>query len=249
MCSYFFFQVVDVLSVLRFFNVLFVKIKWSYIGFYVFLFDLENFVELLLFIFLSDVDFFGLFYGGDILRRVKSIVEKKILIIRRNKVSCSFFQIEVQVKFSGDSLVFGDSISKFLEENNGIKRQKKMKSFKKAYFKLFRKVDVSFIIDMAKLFLFCILLWGVDKDLDSFCIRYFSILKLQGFVFLGFVSNEDFFFLMLFGWDVCSIEMKEYLGVNLCFRKVLDLLSKYIVIFLYQIGIFRGLESYCDFVQ
>lgn len=124
-----------------------------------------------------------------------------------------------------------------------------MKCFKKMYFKLSRKVDVNFIIDIVKLFFFCFLLWGVDKELDNFCIKYFNILKFQGFVFLGFVLSEDYFLLMLLGWDVCNVEMKkDYLKVNLFFSKVLDLVNKYIFIFLNQIGMQRGLENNCDFL-
>jgi hypothetical protein len=249
MCSYPSPQVADASSVPRPFNVLPVKTKWSHIGFHVLLFDLENLVELLLPTPLSDVDPSGSFYGGDILRRAKSTVEKKTLTIRRNKASCSSLQTEAQAKPSGDSLVLGDSTSKFSEENNGIKRQKKMKSSKKAHPKPPRKVDASLTIDMAKLFLSCILPWGVDKDLDSLCTRHLSILKLQGPVSLGLASNEDLFSLMLPGWDACSTEMKEYSGVNLCSRKVLDLSSKYTATLLHQTGIPRGLESHCDSVQ
>ncbi|XP_021028797.1 WD repeat-containing protein 72 isoform X3 [Mus caroli] len=242
-------KVADASSVPRPFNVLPVKTKWSHIGFHVLLFDLENLVELLLPTPLSDVDPSGSFYGGDILRRAKSTVEKKTLTIRRNKASCSSLQTEAQAKPSEDTLVLGDSTSKFSEENNGIKRQKKMKSSKKAHPKPPRKVDASLTIDMAKLFLSCILPWGVDKDLDSLCTRHLSILKLQGPVSLGLASNEDLFSLMLPGWDACSTEMKEYSGVNLCSRKVLDLSNKYTATLLHQTGIPRGLESHCDSVQ
>ncbi|GAB1294433.1 WD repeat-containing protein 72 [Apodemus speciosus] len=242
-------KVADASSVPRPFNVLPVKTKWSHIGFHVLLFDLENLVELLLPTPLSDVDPSGSFYGSDILRRAKSTVEKKTLTIRRNKASCSSLQTEAQAKPSGDSLVPGDSTSKFSEENNGIKRQKKMKSSKKTRPKPSRKVDASLTIDMAKLFLSCILPWGVDKELDSLCTRHLSILKLQGPVSLGLASNEDLFSLMLPGWDACSTETKEYSGVNLCSRKVLDLSNKYTTTLLHQTGIPRGLDNNCDAVQ
>lgn len=242
-------QVADASSVPRPFNVLPVKTKWSHIGFHVLLFDLENLVELLLPTPLSDVDPSGSFYGSDILRRAKSTVEKKTLTIRRNKASCTSLQAEAQTKSSGETLVPGDSTCKFSEESNGIKRQKKMKSSKKTRPKPSRKVDASLTIDMAKLFLSCILPWGVDKELDSLCTRHLSILKLQGPVSLGLASNEDLFSLMLPGWDACSTEMKEYSGVNLCSRKVLDLSNKYTTALLNQTGIPRSLENHCDALQ
>ncbi|XP_050996786.1 WD repeat-containing protein 72 [Acomys russatus] len=242
-------KVADASSIPRPFNVLPVKTKWSYIGFHVLLFDLENLVELLLPTPLNDVDPSGSFYGSDILRRAKSTVEKKTLTIRRNKASCGSLQAEAQAKPSGDSLAPGDSTSKLPEESDGIKRQRKMKSSKKTYPKPSRKVDASLTIDMAKLFLSCVLPWGVDKELDSLCIQHLSILKLQGPVSLGLASNEDLFSLMLPGWDACSTEMKEYSGVNLCSRKVLDLSNKYTATLPQYTGIPRGPENHCDALQ
>ncbi|XP_049981804.1 WD repeat-containing protein 72 isoform X3 [Alexandromys fortis] len=242
-------KVADATSVPRPFNVLPVKTKWSHIGFHVLLFDLENLVELLLPTPISDVDHSGSFYGSDILRRAKSTVEKKTLTIRRNKASCSSLQAEAQAKSSGDSLPLGDNASKLPEESDSIKRQKKMKSSKKTRPKPSRKVDSSLIIDMAKLFLSCVLPWGVDKELDSLCTRHLSILKLQGPVSLGLASNEDLFSLMLPGWDACSSEMKEYSGVNLFSRKVLELSNKYTATLPNQTGIPRGLENHCDALQ
>lgn len=236
-------------SVPRPFNVLPVKTKWSHIGFHVLLFDLENLVELLLPTPISDADHSGSFYGSDILRRAKSTVEKKTLTIRRNKASCSSLQAEAQAKSSGDSLPLGDNASKLPEESDSIKRQKKMKSSKKTRPKPSRKVDSSLIIDMAKLFLSCVLPWGVDKELDSLCTRHLSILKLQGPVSLGLASNEDLFSLMLPGWDACSSEMKEYSGVNLFSRKVLELSNKYTATLPNKTGIPRGLENHCDALQ
>ncbi|XP_060240743.1 WD repeat-containing protein 72 isoform X1 [Meriones unguiculatus] len=242
-------KVADASSVPRPFNVLPVKTKWSHIGFHVLLFDLENLVELLLPTPLSDVNPSGSFYGSDILRRAKSTVEKKTLTLRRNKASCTSLQAEAQSKPSGDSLAPGDSISKFPEESDGITRQRKMKSSKKTCPKLSRKVDASLTIDMAKLFLSCILPWGVDKELDSLCTKHLSILKLQGPVSLGLALNKDLFSLMLPGWDACSTEMKEYSGVNLCSRKVLDLSNKYTAALPHQTGIPRGPENHCDALQ
>ncbi|XP_052585281.1 WD repeat-containing protein 72 isoform X1 [Peromyscus californicus insignis] len=239
-------KVADATSVPRPFNVLPVKTKWSHIGFHVLLFDLENLVELLLPTPISDVDHSGSFYGSDILKRAKSTVEKKTLTMKRNKASCSSLQAEAHAKTSGDSLSPGDNISKFPEESDGIKRQKKMKSSKKTRPKPSSKVDASLTIDMAKLFLSCVLPWGVDKELDSLCTRHLSILKLQGPVSLGLASNEDLFSLMLPGWDACSTEMKEYSGVNLFSRKVLELSNKYTATLPDQTGSPRGLGNHCE---
>ncbi|XP_035299329.1 WD repeat-containing protein 72 isoform X1 [Cricetulus griseus] len=242
-------KVADTTSVPRPFNVLPVKTKWSHIGFHVLLFDLENLVELLLPTPINDVDHSGSFYGSDILRRAKSTVEKKTLTMRRNKASCSSLQAEAQAKPSGDSLPPGDNASKLPEESDGIKRQKKMKSSKKTRPKPSRKVDASFTIDMAKLFLSCVLPWGVDKELDSLCTRHLSILKLQGPVSLGLASNENLFSLMLPGWDACSTEIKEHSGINLFSRKVLELSNKYTATLPNQTGIPRGPDNHCDALQ
>ncbi|CAH6875557.1 Wdr72 [Phodopus roborovskii] len=241
--------VADTTSVPRPFNVLPVKTKWSHIGFHVLLFDLENLVELLLPTPISEVDHSGSFYGSDILRRAKSTVEKKTLTMRRNKASCSSLQAEAQAKPSGDILPPGDNTSKFPEESDGIKRQKKMKSSKKACPKPSRKVDANLTIDMAKLFLSCVLPWGVDKELDSLCTRHLSIFKLQGPVSLGLASNENLFSLMLPGWDACSTEMKEYSGVNLFSKKVLELSNKYTATLPNQTGIPRSPDNHYDTLQ
>lgn len=206
-------------------------------------------MELLLPTPISDADHSGSFYGSDILRRAKSTVEKKTLTIRRNKASCSSLQAEAQAKSSGDGLPTGDNASKLPEESDGIKRQKKMKSSKKTRPKPSRKVDASLITDMAKLFLSCVLPWGVDKELDSLCTRHLSIFKLQGPVSLGLASNEHLFSLMLPGWDACSSEMKESSGVNLFSRKVLELSNKYTATLPNQTGIPRGLENHCGVPQ
>ncbi|XP_051053903.1 WD repeat-containing protein 72 [Phodopus roborovskii] len=242
-------KVADTTSVPRPFNVLPVKTKWSHIGFHVLLFDLENLVELLLPTPISEVDHSGSFYGSDILRRAKSTVEKKTLTMRRNKASCSSLQAEAQAKPSGDILPPGDNTSKFPEESDGIKRQKKMKSSKKACPKPSRKVDANLTIDMAKLFLSCVLPWGVDKELDSLCTRHLSIFKLQGPVSLGLASNENLFSLMLPGWDACSTEMKEYSGVNLFSKKVLELSNKYTATLPNQTGIPRSPDNHYDTLQ
>ncbi|XP_008056871.2 WD repeat-containing protein 72-like [Carlito syrichta] len=243
-------EVADAKSFSRPFNVLPVKTKWSNVGFHILLFDLENLVELLLPTPLGDVDISSSFYGSDILRRAKSTVEKKTLTLKKSKTSCVPLSAEAQAKPASESLVQGDNAIKFLEENDVIKRQKKMKSSKKMYLKPSRKVDTNLTIDTAKLFLSCLLPWGVDKELDHLCIEHLNILKLQGPVSLGLASNEDHFSLMLPGWDLCNSEMKkDYSRVNLFSRKVLDLSNKYTATLLNQVGIPKGLENNCDSLQ
>ncbi|XP_048188976.1 WD repeat-containing protein 72 isoform X2 [Perognathus longimembris pacificus] len=221
-------KVTDAKPFPRPFNVLPVKTKWSSVGFHILLFDLENLVELLLPTPLGDVDPSSSFYGSDILRRAKSTVEKTTLTIKRNKASCNSLQAETQAKSTCDSPTLGDNTLRFSEENDSIKRQKKMKNSKKMNPKPSRRVDVKVTIDTAKLFLSCLLPWGVDKELDNLCIRHLHILKLQGPVSLGLAASEDHFSLMLPGWDLCSSEMKkETSRVNLFSRKVLDLSNKY----------------------
>ena len=115
------------------------KIKWSNIGFHILLFDLENLVELLLPTPICDVDPSNSFYGSEILRRAKSTVEKKTLTLKRNKTACGSLSAEVQAKPVVENPAQGDNTVKFLEESDGIKRQKKMKNSKKMHPKPSRK--------------------------------------------------------------------------------------------------------------
>ncbi|XP_037689850.1 WD repeat-containing protein 72 [Choloepus didactylus] len=232
------------------FNILPVQKKWSSIGFHILLFDLEILVELLLPTRLSDIDPSNSFYGSEILRRARSTVEKTTLMLRRSKTACGPLSVETQAKSVSESLVHRDTTTKFLEENDGLKRQKKVKSSKKTYSKPSRKVDANLTIDTAKLLLSCLLPWGVDKELDNLCIKHLNILKLQGPVSLGLASNEDHFSLMLPGWDLCNADMKkDYSTVNLFSRKVLDLSNKYTASLPGQVRMLRGLENNCDSLQ
>lgn len=227
-----------------------VKTKWSNIGFHILLFDLENLVELLLPTPICDVDPSNSFYGSEILRRAKSTVEKKTLTLKRNKTACGPLSVEAQAKPVSESPAQGENTMKLSEENDGIKRQKKIKSSKKMHPKQSRKVNANLTIDTAKLLLSCLLPWGVDKELDNLCIKHLNILKLQGPVSLGLASNEDHFSLMLPGWDLCNAEMKkDYSKVNLFSRKVLDLSNKYTSTLPNQAGMPRRLENNSDSLQ
>uniref|UniRef100_A0A8D1LAX5 WD repeat domain 72 n=1 Tax=Sus scrofa TaxID=9823 RepID=A0A8D1LAX5_PIG len=232
------------------FNVMPVKTKWSNIGFHILLFDLENLVELLLPTPICDVDTSNSFYGSEILRRAKSTVEKKTLTLKRNKTACGPLSVEAEAKPVSESPAQGDNTIKLSEENDGIKRQKKIKSSKKMHPMQSSKFDANLTIDTAKLLLSCLLPWGVDKELDNLCIKHLNILKLQGPVSLGLASNEDHFSLMLPGWDLCNAEMnKDYSKVNLFSRKVLDLSNKYTSTLPNQAGMPRGLENISDPLQ
>lgn len=232
------------------FNVLPVKTRWSNIGFHILLFDLENLVELLLPTPICDSDHSSSFHGSEILRRARSTVEKKTLTLKRNKTACGPLSAEAQSKPGSENSAQGDNSITFLEENDGIKRQKKMKSSKKMHPKPSRKLDANLIIDAAKLLLSCLLPWGVDKELDNLCIKHLNILKLQGPVSLGLASNEDQFSLMLPGWDLCNAEIKKDSSkVNLFSRKVLDLSNKYTSTLPNQPGMPRRLENNCDSLQ
>uniref|UniRef100_H0X0H4 WD repeat-containing protein 72 n=1 Tax=Otolemur garnettii TaxID=30611 RepID=H0X0H4_OTOGA len=242
-------KVVDNESFPRPFKVLPVKTQWSYVGFHILLFDLENLVELLLPPPLRDSDPSSSFYGSEILRRAKSTVEKT-MTLKKSRSACGPLSAEAQAKPVSESLAHGDNTNKFAEENDGIRRQKKMKSSKKMHLKPPRKVDANLTIDTAKLFLSCLLPWGVDEELDYLCMKHLNILKLQGPVSLGLASNEDHFSLMLPGWDLCNTELeRDDSRVNLFSGKVLDLSSKYIATLPNQLVIPRGLENNCDSLQ
>ncbi|XP_055293020.1 WD repeat-containing protein 72 [Moschus berezovskii] len=232
------------------FHVLLVKTKWSNIGFHILLFDLESLVELLLPTPICDVDPSNSFYCSEILRRAKSTVEKTTLTLKRNKTVCGPLSMEVHAKPAGESPAQGDNAIKLSEENDGIKKQKKIKNFKKMHPKQSRKVDVNLTIDTAKLLLSCLLPWGVDKELDNLCIKHLNILKLQGPVSLGLATNEDHFSLMLPGWDLYNTEMKkDYSKVNLFSRKVLDLSDKYTSTFPNDSRMPKELENNSDSLQ
>ncbi|KAM6201075.1 WD repeat-containing protein 72 [Rhynchocyon petersi] len=232
------------------FNVLPVKTKWSNVGFHILLFDLENLVELLLPTPISEGDSSSSFYGSEILRRAKSTVEKTTLTLKRSRTACGPLSGEQQAKPISESPVQEDNVVKFSEENDGIKRHKKMKSTKKMPPQPSRKIDTKLMIDTAKLFLSCLLPWGLDKELDNLCITHLNILKLQSPVSLGLASNEEQFSLMLPGWDLCHADVKkDSPRINLFSRKVLDLSNKYIAALPNQAEPSRGLENNCDSFQ
>ncbi|XP_005376683.1 PREDICTED: WD repeat-containing protein 72 isoform X1 [Chinchilla lanigera] len=241
-------QGVDARSPPRPFNVLPVKTRWSRVGVHVLLFDLENLLELLLPAPQGSADPSGSFYGSELLRRARGTVSKKTLTTKRSRAACGTASPEAQAPPAGRAQ--GEDAITFLEENDSVKWQKKTKSSKKTHPQPSRKVNASLPLDAAKLFLSCLLPWGVDKELDSLCIRHLNILKLQGPVSLGLASSEDHFSLMLPGGDLCDTETKtEYSRMNLFSRKVLDLSNKYTATLPSHLGTSRGLENGCDCLQ
>ncbi|XP_007480041.2 WD repeat-containing protein 72 isoform X2 [Monodelphis domestica] len=226
------------------FNVLPVKTKSSNVDFHVLFFDLENLVELLLSTQLNSFSSSNSLHGSDILKRARSTFEKRPLTLKRSKTSNSSISGEGQMKNACENQNQGDIPGKSFEENEGIKRHKKMKSSKKAQFIPPRRVDINLMMDTAKLLLSCLLPWGIDKELDNLCIQHLNILRLQYPVSLGLVSNEDHFSLMLPGWNFCNPGMKEGCSVvNLFSRKVLDLSNKYIAALPSQPEVTGELES------
>ncbi|XP_004639101.2 WD repeat-containing protein 72 isoform X2 [Octodon degus] len=236
-------QAVAASSSPRPFNLLPVKTRWSHVGFHVLLFDLETLTERLLPAAPGDADPTGSFHGRDLLRRARSTVGKRAVPTRRSRAAWG----PASPELPSVGLAQGDSAATVLEESDGVKWQKKRKSSKRTPPQLSGRVNASLTLDTAKLFLSCLLPWGVDRELDSLCVRHLNISRLQGPVSLGLASNEDHFSLMLPGGDLCSTGLKaEYSGVNLFSRKVLDLSNKYTATLPSHLGISRGLENDCD---
>ncbi|XP_010607358.1 WD repeat-containing protein 72 isoform X3 [Fukomys damarensis] len=229
------------------FNILPVKTKWSSVGFHVLLFDLENLMELLLPAPPSDTGPSGSFHGSELLRRARSTVGRKTLTTKRSGAASP---PEPQAPPAAVGPAQGKDAITFLEESQGIKWQKKTKSSRKMLPRPARRVNTSLTLDTAKLFLSCLLPWGVDPELDHLCTRHLNILRLQGPVSLGLASNKGHFSLMLPGGDLCSPETKtEHSRVNLFSRKVLDLSNKYTATLPSSLGTSRGLEDDCDCLQ
>uniref|UniRef100_A0A8D0GGW4 WD repeat domain 72 n=1 Tax=Sphenodon punctatus TaxID=8508 RepID=A0A8D0GGW4_SPHPU len=226
------------------FTIVPVKTKWNNISFHVLLFDLEKLVELLLSSQLNGLKSSNSFHSYDTLKRAKSTAEKRTLTLKRNKTAGSLSPMDGQVKNVCESQVHGDNNAvRSVEESGGIKRQKKIKSSKKIRRQSSGKIDANITTDTAKLLLSCLLPWGVDKELDSLCVRHLDILRLQCPVSFGLVSNENHISLMLPGWNHARSGLAdEHSLFNLFSRKVLDLSNKYVTVAQGQIGKKDGLE-------
>ncbi|XP_063782180.1 WD repeat-containing protein 72 isoform X2 [Pseudophryne corroboree] len=205
------------------FTVLPVTSKYS-INLHLLLFDLEKVLELLQSSQACGLKSANSFHSYDALKTSKSSSEKRPLTLKRNKTAGSLYQMEGPVSESASK----ETVSRPLEESGGIKRHKKFKSTKKNKSQSSGKIDVNMVTDSAKLLLSCLLPWGIDKELDNFCIRHLDIRKLQDSVTFGVISDMDHVCLMLPGWNRTSHDMVgEYSHNNLWSKKVIELSVKY----------------------
>ncbi|KAM4676747.1 WD repeat-containing protein 72 isoform 2-T2 [Discoglossus pictus] len=206
------------------FTVLPIKTKYN-ISLHLLLFDLEKVLELLQSSQENRMKSANSFHSYDALKTAKNTSEKRPLTLKRNKTAGSLSQMDGQ---SSESNI-KEMSSRPSEESGGFKRNKKFKSTKKNKTKTSGKIDVNMVTDAAKLLLSCLLPWGIDKELDNFCIRHLDILKLHGSIAFGTVSDEDHVALMLPGWNETSNGMAQEHMNNLFSKKVVDLSTKYSV--------------------
>ncbi|XP_062440016.1 WD repeat-containing protein 72 [Rhea pennata] len=221
-------KLTDARHVQQTFTVLPVKTKWNNVNFHVLLFDPGRLVEILLLSQLNGLKSSNSFHDYDTLQRAKSTTEKRSLTLKRNKTASSVCPVDGQVNTICANQVHRDNAVRPLEENGGVKRQKKMKSSRKNRMQPLGNIDVN-ITDTAKLLLSCLLPWGVDKEIDNLCVSYLKILRLQCPVSFGLVSNEKHISLMLPGWSStdCGV-LEENTVINLFSKRVLDLSNKYL---------------------
>ncbi|XP_075711329.1 WD repeat-containing protein 72 isoform X2 [Rhinoderma darwinii] len=201
-----------------------VPVRSTYnISLHLLLFDLEKVLELLQSSQANGLKSANSFQSYDALKTAKSSSEKRPLTLKRNKTAGSLCQMDGPVSESTTK----ENISRPLEESGGIKRHKKFKSTKKNKSQSSGNIDVNMVTDAAKLLLSCFLPWGIDKELDNFCIRHLDILKLQGSVTFGVISGIDHLCLMLPGCNQINHDMTGELSHNLLSKKVIELSAKY----------------------
>ncbi|XP_069838738.1 WD repeat-containing protein 72 [Dendropsophus ebraccatus] len=218
-----------------------VPVRSTYnISLHLLLFDLEKVLELLQSSQANGLKSANSFHSYDALKSAKSSSEKRPLTLKRNKTAGSLYQMDGPVSESASK----ENFSRQLEENSGIKRHKKFKSTKKNKSQSSGKIDVNMVTDAAKLLLSCLLPWGIDKELDNFCIRHLDILKLQGSVTFGVISGIDHLCLMLPGWNQINRDMTEEHSHNLLSKKVIELSAKYSLAAQKQHSKKEQLESY-----
>ncbi|OCT89575.1 hypothetical protein XELAEV_180181941mg, partial [Xenopus laevis] len=208
------------------FSVVPVKSKYN-ISLHLLLFDLEKVLELLHLSQANGLKSANSFSSYDALKTVKSSSEKRPLTLKRNKTAGSFYQVDGQMA----ETVVKENVGRLNEESGGIKRNKKFKSSKRNRMESTGKIDVNMITDAAKLFLSCLIPWGLDKELDNFCIRHLDILEIQTSVTFGIISSVDHIGLMLPGWNQMLINNDvSAKSLHHSFtRKVMDLSLKYSV--------------------
>ncbi|KAM5170920.1 WD repeat-containing protein 72 isoform 2-T2 [Mantella aurantiaca] len=207
------------------FTVLPVKSMYN-VSLHLLLFDLEQVLELLQSSQASGLKSANSFHSYDALKAAKSSSEKRPLTLKRNKTAGSLYQMDGPVS----DIVVKEIITRPLEEIGGIKRHKKFKSTKKNKAQMAGKIDVNMVTDAAKLLLSCLLPWGIDKELDNFCVKHLDILKLQGSITFGLISDVDHLCFMLPGWNQINNDTTEDLPHNLLSKKVIELSAKYCLV-------------------
>nr|DBA31740.1 TPA: hypothetical protein GDO54_007525 [Pyxicephalus adspersus] len=215
-------KIVDSSYSLNPFTFLPVRSKYN-ISLHLLLFDLEQVLELLQSSQASGLKSANSFHSYDALKTAKSSSEKRPLTLKRNKTAGSLYQMDGPTS----DIVVKEIITRPLEEIGGIKRHKKFKSTKKNKTQMSGKIDVNMVMDAAKLLLSCLLPWGIDKELDNFCVKHLDILKLQGSVTFGLISDVDHLCLMLPGWNQVSNDTVGNFSHNLLSKKVIELSTKY----------------------
>ncbi|XP_056428319.1 WD repeat-containing protein 72 isoform X2 [Hyla sarda] len=218
-----------------------VPVRSTYnISLHLLLFDLEKVLELLQCSQANGLKSANSFHSYDALKSAKSSSEKRPLTLKRNKTAGSLYQMDGPASESANK----ENFSRQLEESSGIKRHKKFKSTKKNKSQSSGKIDVNMVTDAAKLLLSCLLPWGIDKELDNFCIRHLDVLKLQGSVTFGVISGIDHLCLMLPGWNQIHHHMTGEQSHNLLSKKVIELSAKYSLAVQKQHSKKEQLESY-----
>lgn len=169
------------------------------------------------------------------------------MTLKRNKTAGSISPVDGQVDTVCSVQVCRDNNTARPLEENGMKRQKKMKSSRKIRMQPSGNIDVNVVTDTAKLLLSCLLPWGVDKEIDNLCVRHLDVLRLQHPVSFGLVSDENHLSLMLPGWKCADGGMlEEHAIINLFSKRVLDLSNKYLAATEGQTGKKDGSENNVD---
>ncbi|XP_023789807.1 WD repeat-containing protein 72 isoform X2 [Cyanistes caeruleus] len=211
------------------FTILPAKTKWNNANFHILLFDLEKLEELLSSQ-LNGLKSSKSFHNQSTLERAKSTTEKRALTLKRNKSAAFVPRVDGQAEtVCSDQVHRDNNAARPVEEGGGIKRWKKMKSSRKIRMQPSGNIDVNVTTDTAKLFLSCLLPWGLDKEIDNLCARHLDISRLQCPVSFGLVSDESHLSLMLPGWKCSDCGVPgEHEVFNLFSKRVLDLSNKYL---------------------
>uniref|UniRef100_A0A8C5M824 WD repeat domain 72 n=1 Tax=Leptobrachium leishanense TaxID=445787 RepID=A0A8C5M824_9ANUR len=186
------------------------------------LFDLEKVLELLQSSQVNGLKLASSFHSYDALKTPKTLSEKRPLTLKRNKTSGSLYPIDGNASDPTPK----ENGTRTSEEGGGFKMHKKFKSSKKTKSQSSGKVDVNMVTDEAKLLLSCLLPWGFDKEIDSYCMKHLEIQKLQSSVTFATISDIHHVSMMLPGWNHISDETDGKMD-NTLSKKVMDLSAKY----------------------